>query len=44
MVPESKPFFFFFADDLKSHADVEDTMLVFPNRRAILFFNECWAD
>lgn len=44
MVPESKPFLKLVADDLKSHADVEDTLLVFPNRRAILFFNECWAD
>lgn len=44
MVAESKPFLKIVADDLKCHDDVEDSLLVFPNRRAILFFNECWID
>lgn len=44
MGKESKPFLKIVAEDLKTHDDVESKLLVFPNRRAILFFNECWAD
>ncbi|MBE6326192.1 MAG: hypothetical protein E7077_03855 [Bacteroidales bacterium] len=44
MVAESKPFLNLVADDLRRLADVEDALLVFPNRRSILFFNECWAE
>ncbi len=44
MKNESKPFLKIVADDLKLHEDVEKSLLVFPNRRAILFFNECWVD
>ncbi len=45
MVTESKPFLQLVADDLKlRRVDEENALLVFPNRRAILFFNECWAN
>ena len=44
MAKESKPFLKIVADDLKRLADVEDALLVFPNRRSILFFNECWTE
>lgn len=43
MRKESKPFLKLVAEDLKLHDDMENSLLVFPNRRAILFFNECWA-
>ncbi len=32
------------AEDLKSHDNLENSLLVFPNRRAILFFNESWVE
>lgn len=41
---ESKPFLKIVAEDLKTHKEEENALLVFPNRRAILFFNECWVD
>lgn len=43
MRAESKPFLKIVADDLKRQSEVEKSLLVFPNRRAILFFNECWV-
>lgn len=44
MKSESKPFLRLVAEDLKHHEDIDDCLLVFPNRRAIMFFNEFWAD
>lgn len=44
MVTETKPFLSLVADDLKkTNIELGNTLLVFPNRRSVLFFNECWA-